>query len=359
MPSFNPDLFKLAREERGLSQKALAEALKVVQSEISKVESGKKVPGEEFVGKAAAFFGYTPAFFSQADVVLPEGGIRHRKRSALSATDRARIEAEAKARMLDASALAKCQEAFASDLPARDGRDPAEMARFLRRAWSVPSGPIDNLPLLVERHKVLILAFDFGTDLLDAFALPQPDPDAPVCIAFNTNPAFPPDRHRFTLAHELGHVVLHRDEFADESDEKRQEEEANEFAGEFLAPESDIREDLSPPITFARLRDLKAKWKMSMGALVHRAQDIGLLKPAESRRIWFLFGRYGYRKREPGMGLAPEKANGIRRLLDMFRESRGDDNLPAFLHLAQSLFEQRYGASAAAAGNLQGAPAMT
>jgi len=42
MPSFNPDLFKLAREERGLSQKALAEALKVVQSEISKVESGKK-----------------------------------------------------------------------------------------------------------------------------------------------------------------------------------------------------------------------------------------------------------------------------------------------------------------------------
>lgn len=347
MHSFNPDLFKLAREERGLSQKALAEALEVVQSEISKVESGKKVPGEEFVGKAAGFFGYTPAFFAQPDLVLPEGGILHRKRSALSATERNRIEAEALARMLDARALAKCQEDFKNELPSRDGRTPGDMARFLRKAWSVPAGPIDNLPLLVERHRVLILAFDFGTDLLDAFALPQPDPDAPACIAFNTNPAFPPDRHRFTLAHELGHVVLHRDEFADESDEKRQEKEANEFAGEFLAPESDIREDLSPPLTFARLRDLKAKWKMSMSALVHRAQDIGLLKPAESRRIWFLFGRYGYRKREPGTGLVPEKANGIRRLLELFRNTNGDDDLPGFLHLTPSFFVRRYGAAAA------------
>ena len=98
MPSFNPDLFKLAREEKGLSQKALAEQLGVAQSEISKVESGKKVPGEELVDKAASFFGYTPEFFEQVDVVLPEEGIRHRKRSALSATDRARIEAEARAK---------------------------------------------------------------------------------------------------------------------------------------------------------------------------------------------------------------------------------------------------------------------
>lgn len=357
MPNFNPDLFKLAREERGLSQKALAEALSVAQSEISKVESGKKVPGEEFVCKAAAFFGYMPTFFAQTDVVLPEGGILHRKRSALSATDRARIEAEAKARMLDVSALAKCQEAFASDLPARDERSPVEMARHLRKEWSVPSGPIDNLSLLVERHRVLILAFDFGTDLLDAFAVPQPDPDAPVCIAFNTNPAFPPDRHRFTLAHELGHVVLHRDEFADESDEKRQEKEANEFAGEFLAPATDIREDLAPPLTFARLRELKAKWKMSMGALVHRAQDIGMIKKSEASRIWFLFGRYGYRKREPGMGLAPERARGVRRLLDMFRETDHGELLE-FLRLSPSLFEQRYGASENTVANHSRSPAM-
>lgn len=358
MPSFNPDLFRLAREERGLSQKALADALEVVQSEISKIESGKKVPGEAFVGTIAAFFGYAPEFFAQTDLALPEGGILHRKRSTLSATERNRIEAEALARMLDASALAKCQTAFTSDLPARDGRTPVEMARFLRDAWSVPAGPIDNLPLLVERHRVLILAFDFGTDLLDAFALPQPDPEAPACIAFNTNPALPPDRHRFTLAHELGHVVLHRDEFADESDEKRQENEANEFAGEFLAPEADIREDLSPPLTFARLRELKPKWKMSMGALVHRAQDIGVLKKSEASRIWFLFGRYGYRKREPGMGLAPERAIGVRRLLEMFRESHGGDELPEFLHLARTLFERRYGTTATV-GNLQGASAMT
>ena len=91
MPSFNPDLFRLAREERGLSQKALADALKVAQSEISKIESGKKVPGEAFVGTIAAFFGYAPEFFAQTDLALPEGGILHRKRSTLSATERNRL----------------------------------------------------------------------------------------------------------------------------------------------------------------------------------------------------------------------------------------------------------------------------
>ena len=341
MPSFNPDLFKLAREEKGLSQKALAEQLGVAQSEISKVESGKKVPGEELVDKAASFFGYMPEFFEQVDVVLPEEGIRHRKRSALSATDRARIEAEARARMLDISVFAKAQGGLVSDLPAREGRSPVEMARVLREEWKVPSGPIDDLVDLLERHKVLVLAFDFGTDLLDAFALPQPDPEAPSCIALNTNPAFPADRQRFTLAHELGHVVLHRDEFAGESAEKRQEKEANEFAGEFLAPEADVADELRPPLSFARLRDLKAKWKMSMGALVHRAADIGILKPAETKRVWFAFNRYGYRKHEPSMGLVREVPEGVSWLVSDFLKRNGATAV-SMLHLSQTLFDKRY-----------------
>ena len=300
MPSFNPDLFKLAREEKGLSQKALAEQLGVAQSEISKVESGKKVPGEELVDKAASFFGYTPEFFEQVDVVLPEEGIRHRKRSALSATDRARIEAEARARMLDISVFAKAQGGLVSDLPAREGRSPVEMARVLREEWKVPS-----------------------------------------CIALNTNPAFPADRQRFTLAHELGHVVLHRDEFAGESAEKRQEKDANAFAGEFLAPEADVADELRPPLTFARLRDLKAKWKMSMGALVHRAADIGILKPSEAKRVWFVFNRYGYRKHEPSMGLVREVPQGVSWLVSDFLKEHGATAV-SMLHLSRTLFDNRY-----------------
>ncbi|MBQ7251995.1 MAG: ImmA/IrrE family metallo-endopeptidase [Kiritimatiellae bacterium] len=334
-----------------MSQKALAERLHVAQSEISKAESGKKIPGEDFLGSAASFFGYAPAFFAQTNVVLPEGGIRHRKRSALSATVRARIEAEALARMMDVSVFAKDRGGLASDLPPREGRNPVEMARALRVAWCVPPGPVEKLVALLERHKVFVLSFDFGTDLLDAFALPQPDPEAPVCIALNANPAFPADRQRFTLAHELGHVVLHREEFADESDEKRQEKDANQFAGEFLAPGADIGQDLAPPLTFARLRELKSKWKMSMGALVRRAYDLKVVKDADYKRIQFFFGRYGYRKREPDMGLVRETPRGVSWLAGEFVAKHGAD-APAALCLAPALFARRYPAAIPSTGGI-------
>lgn len=348
MNNFNPDLFRLFRAERGLSQKTLAEKLGVVQSEISKAESGKKIPSDWVVEKASALFGCLPSFFGQTDVLLPEEGIRHRKRKALSATLRERIEAQALLRMMDVAAFSKCCGENPSTLPSRNGKSSVEMARALRAAWRVPSGPVENLIGILEQHGVLILSFDFGTDLLDAFAIPQPDSAAPVCIALNTNPCFPADRQRFTLAHELGHIVLHREEFADESDEKRQEKEANEFAGEFLAPRTDVESDLTPPLTFPRLRELKAKWKMSMGALVHRAEDIGILKPSEAKRIWFFFGRYGYRKREPTAGIVRETPQGVQKLLAGFLERHGQQ-APSVLHLTQGLFEKRY--PGATAGN--------
>ena len=355
MPTFNPDFLKLAREQKGLSQKDLAAALKVAQSEISKIESGKKAPNESFVERIVQFFGYTADFFEQPDVAMPSGLVFHRKRSALSATDRARIEAEARARMLDVAAFARFHDGIASELPERNGRTPAEAARALRAEWKVPAGPIENLVALLERHKVFLLAFDFGTDLLDAFFLPSAERNEPMCIAFNTNPAFPPDRHRFTLAHELGHAVLHRDEFPDAKGD-RQEREANEFAGEFLAPAEDIAADLAPPLTFAKLRELKVKWKMSMSGLVRRAKEIKAIRESEYKSICFFFSKFGYRKREPSMGLLPECARAVRWLAaDLFR-SRGDA-APEALHLTRGLFDDRYPGAALAAS--QGGAPMT
>lgn len=341
MKIFNPSLFLLLRERQGLSQKALSEELKVAQSEISKAEGGKKIPGEALLEKAAKLFGCTPDFFARPEVVLPDAGIRHRKRSTLSATARARIEAEAVARMLDVGVFSAALGGMRSDLPPRDGRSPEEMARALRTFWKVPAGPVEDLAGLVERHNILLLPFDFGTELLDAFAIPQPDPDAPVCIAVNTAPGFPPDRCRFTLAHELGHVVLHREEFATDADAARQEKEADRFAGEFLAPAGDIKPDLAPPPTFARLRELKRKWRMSMSSLVFRAKETGAITPAKAKGIFFLFSRYGYRRREPDLGLVRETPRAVACLAAGFAARHGPA-APDALHLTPALFAERY-----------------
>ncbi len=348
MPIFNFEMLKLAREERGLSQKDLAQKIRVSQSDISKLEGGEKTPGKDLIAKIAAFFGYTEEFFSRPFMALPSGLVFHRKRSALAATVRKRIVAEARARMLDLSIFAKSAGIIPRKLPVREGRYPEEMARGVRIAWGIPKGPVDNLVETLERHRIAVLSFDFGTDLLDGFFMPPAERGSLYCIVINASAAFPPDRRRFTLAHELGHLILHRDEFADE-DVTRQEGEANTFASEFLMPAEDIAGDFGEPLTFARLRELKAKWKVSMGALVKRAKSLGAITDFEEKRIWFLFSRYGYRKREPPMGLVEEKPQGVAWLAGEFAKSKGVE-APAALFLSPSLFAHRYPHAALIAG---------
>lgn len=58
-------------------------------------------------------------------------------------------------------------------------------------------------------------------------------PDTLPCIFLNRSQ--PADRLRFSLAHELGHLIMHR------VPTLQMEEEANAFAAAFLAPAKDIR----------------------------------------------------------------------------------------------------------------------
>lgn len=118
--------------------------------------------------------------------------------------------------------------------------------------------PIENIVKLLENNGIIIIKFDFGTDLLDGFWIPIEAKYSLICIALNPAPAFSADRQRFTLCHELGHSLLHRDEFPG----KEAEQEANKFAGEFLLPQMLVSDDLTPPISFSHLKELKAKWKM-------------------------------------------------------------------------------------------------
>ena len=214
------------------------------------------------------------------------------------------------------------------------------MARHVRSLWGVPSGPAGTLVDILERHRIAVLAFDFGNNLLDGFFMPPAEPGSLHCIVLNSSEAFPPDRKRFTLAHELGHLMLHRDEFAEE-DGKGQEQEANDFASEFLMPAADIGADFAAPLTFARLRELKMKWKVSMGALVMRAKALEAITQQEEKRIWYLFSRYGYRKHEPRMGLEDETPRAVPWLVNSFSRKHGM-GAPAALGLLPASFARRY-----------------
>lgn len=113
-------------------------------------------------------------------------------------------------------------------------------------------------------------------------------------IVIGVNSLHSQKRQRFTMAHELGHYILHRSTsnvFFDESllffrnqksseGTKRQEIEANNFAAELLMPEPAIRQRLEEPIDAFNedeVDNLASEFRVSAQALTIRLTKLGLL----------------------------------------------------------------------------------
>ncbi|MBQ9372064.1 MAG: ImmA/IrrE family metallo-endopeptidase [Thermoguttaceae bacterium] len=336
LPRFNHDKLRLLRESRCLSQSVVARNLKITQAAYSKLESGDLAPSEEMKEKIVTFFGYPVPYFFEGTDEIPSGLVFHRKRSALPAKERARIEAEARLRLVDVVKMLKTSPRQ-SNLIERDGRTATEMARALRKHWrATVSKPIENLVALLEKNNVLVLSFDFGSDKIDGFFLCVNENF--VCIALNDATVFTPDRRRFTLAHELGHALLHRERFPDKDVEK----EANDFAAEFLAPADAFKKTIKKPITLNQLVELKKTWKISMAAALYHAQDIGVVNEREHRRLCINLASLGYRKREPLYGIELEVPKLLEQIVDDCRRQIGEKPLWDYLNLDEQVCNLRY-----------------
>lgn len=312
MITYNASLLKLAREQDGLTQKNLAEKLGVKQAVLSKYENGTIVPSNEMQQKISEVLNYPMSFFLQGDDDIPSGLAFHRKRSSLLSSVRLQIEAEVRSRSLDIIKFYKHSN-LSSNIIKREGRSAKEMAKAIRNYWGVDHGPIDDLTALLEKNKIIVMQFDFQTDKLDGFFMPLPN--GIVSIALNDNPVFSSDRRRHTLAHECGHALL--EHYNDFPDDKR-EDEAEEFAGELLTPEEDIKNEFKPPLTLSQLREMKKKWKVSMGSLLFRAHKLGTIKDSMYRRTWMFLSSQGYKKREPDCGLRDEQPMLLKELVENF-----------------------------------------
>ena len=130
------------------------------------------------------------------------------------------------------------------------------------------------------------------------------------------NKNLPPDRDRFTKAHELGHILMHKFPSPDA------EKEANLFASELLMPEKDVTYDLKN-LSFYSLPNLKRKWKVSMAALIYRAKELKLINESREKSLWAQMSRAHYRQMEPDMGIIKESAELLDSLFDLHRKIFG------------------------------------
>lgn len=107
-------------------------------------------------------------------------------------------------------------------------------------------------------------------------------------------PGASPDRDRFTLSHELGHVLLHSRRSSDDA-----ESEAHRFAGALLLPENAARRELYSQITLNQLAHVKAMYGVSIQALIMRAAALGIIDEKRHRSLFVQLSGRGWRQNEP------------------------------------------------------------
>jgi Zn-dependent peptidase ImmA (M78 family)/transcriptional regulator with XRE-family HTH domain len=328
----------LARESRGLSQSELAKLLSVSQGYISKVESDLLEPNPEMLERLAHALDYPETFFTLSDPVYGPGVTEfwHRKRQAATARQMRVIYAEINKRIIHIERLLRAvelPEAFHRfDLEEFAG--PAEIARAVRGQWHLPPGPVENLIGAVEDAGGVVVRCNFGTRLVDAVSRWVPG----LPPLFFLNESLPADRERLTLAHEIGHIVMHR------APSPTMEDEAFEFAGELLTPEKQIAPYLAG-LTLPRLAALKPAWRVSMASLITRASRLDVIAPRQATYLWMQMGRAGYREREPAeLDFPKEEPRVLRELFEIHRAelSYSIDDLASLLAIHPREIERIY-----------------
>jgi Zn-dependent peptidase ImmA (M78 family)/transcriptional regulator with XRE-family HTH domain len=346
MEKFNHHMMVLAREARGHTQAEMAERLGVGQGTLSKYETGFLDPPRDFVSELAAEVRLLPSFFFEPGRPYGLPPFHYRRRKKLSTKSLAQIVAEMNIRRLHIAKMLLSfglhKNAFIPEFDPDEYRGkgsscltPEEAARVIREMWMLPNGPIENMVDLLEKNGGIVIPCDFGTDLLDAMS--QRIEGFPVLFFVNINS--PADRLRHTLAHELGHMVLHTINV--KSDEEM-EDEADGFAGAFLLPASELRPQLRQ-FNLRQLANLKLYWKVSMAAIAVRASRLNFITPYQSKMFWIEMSKLGYRKREPNEP-AKEYPSLLKKMISyhLMKLGYSSNELAQLLHLTIAEFQEMY-----------------
>ena len=296
------EVLATARRSSGLTLEELSDRAGVTQAALSRHENGLREPVDITLEAPADELGVTSRLLRHADRMRGAVAVdaHMRRRATAPATLWKRLEARLNMLRLHASMLSEEVQIRATNhVPTVDPIDtsPEAAARIVRMQWGMPIGPVRDLTGWMEAAGCLIVAESFGTPRVDGMS--QWIDGVPILLI---NADAPTDRKRLTLAHELGHLVMHSTEITADV-----EEQANAFAAEFLMPADVIRPQLRN-LRIDVLPDLKRQWGVSMAALIERAHHEGVLTAARRTQMYKIFGARRWRTSEPVSDELPAEA---------------------------------------------------
>lgn len=314
--AFSGKRVRQARELRGLTQTELAGKTRsshgrsnVSQGLIADIERGFKDASHDVMASIAIQTRFPLSFFSKdPEVEFSLDSLLFRARA--SATRRQLMSACRYAELTYELflGLSKRVTPLPLILPRLVGSDPHEAAQKTRIAMGISAGePVGHLAYEIEKSGILVIALPVDLEKQDAF-MHWAALDAPFIATIAGRPG---DRSRFSMAHELGHIVLlHNRKFGTE-----EERLADQFAAEFLMPEVAMRREITIPVMLSRLAELKRTWKVSIQALARRAFDLNIISHRQYRYLFEQIGIKNYRTQEPVI-VPPEQPRRLRQLAE-------------------------------------------
>lgn len=305
---FKPRKLVQVREARGFTQTALAESLRVTRAAVSQYENGQRSPSREVLVRLAYVLRVPTHYFVQDDVLEVSNTIFFR--SMASATRQLRTQARRRFEWL--VRIVRHLEQYIefptvqipdlqvpTDPRTLVSEDIEELADATRVAMGLGTGPISNVTWLLENNGAIISCFGLSSRSLEAFSNFH---DGTPFLVVNRDKGTSV-RWRYDLAHELGHMILHRkvgsEALEDKSLFRHIEDQAHYFAGAFLLPRDSFGRMLPYSVTLDTLAAVKSKWKVSVAAMVMRLQQLGLISGKKKQRLFMSISRRGWRVREP------------------------------------------------------------
>jgi Zn-dependent peptidase ImmA (M78 family)/DNA-binding XRE family transcriptional regulator len=314
--------FKSARILNGFSLQDLADALgnKISRQALHKYEKGEVIPDSEMISHLSKALHVQPDFFFR-DTKVELGNLEFRKLTKLPVKEQNKIVEHTKdvlSRYLELEEILGIGTNFENPLkefPVISSIEAIEAieeaALQVRNSWNLGLDPIYNtIELLEDNHiKVVLVHSEDSFDGMQTWL----NQTIPV-IVINENKLKSADRIRFTVLHELGHLLLPLGELSD----KMKEKYCNQFAAAMLIPKAAIQKELGiarKKLFIQELGELKKQYGISIQALMYRCKDLNIISETHLNQLVYIILHNDWKIIEPVQYTGLEESNRFTQLL--------------------------------------------
>lgn len=340
---FDPQRLQVARQLNRLSRTALAKQLGVSAAAVGQWEAGEMRPRPQTLLELASALEFPVPYFATSGRELHnlDSGctfFRSLRKSKQIDRDAAMAHAVLIAEFVTVVERHAALPPVSIPFEPVDGEVTIDhvdaIATKVREAWRLADEPIGDVLREIERHGAVAARLELAREV-DAFSWPGAARPIVILIADKEDRA----RSRFDAAHELGHLVMHREH--PRPGDPQLEKQAHRFANAFLLPAERLHAEWpSGRLNWRKLMALARRWEMSLAALLYRARQDQLVSETAYESAIKYMSRAGWRKKEPLDLGPPERPRLLRRAVRALEEAGiSIDELAAEAHLPLELVQ--------------------